>query len=158
MTGSGRPSRTSGRSYRRLARQNPFASSSQLLIHWDVRVSSRTVSCRLRNAGLFSRWPADTRALLTPQHRQIRLQWAMCRCHFQDPQWQRIVFTDESRFHLRPVNGRIRICRMPGEILRQDLVEETTVFGGSSVLVCCHRHRCQAIRRSIETSGIRRID
>ena len=59
----------------------------------------------------------------------------MRRCHFQHAQWQCIVFTDESRFLLRPVDGRIRSWRRRNEFLRQDLVVETTAFGGGLVMV-----------------------
>ena len=69
LPGSGRPSRTSHRSDRRLvrlSRRDPFASSTQLLSDWAERVSSRTVQQRLRRAALFSRRPL-TRMLLTPR-------------------------------------------------------------------------------------------
>lgn len=162
--GSGRPPRTCRRSDRRLirlARRNPFASSSQLLYDWEEQVSSRTVRRRLRRAALFSRRPL-TRTLLTSRHRQARLQWAMRRCHFQEAQWKRIVFTDESRFLLRPVDGRIRVWRRREEVLRQDLVAETTAFGGGSVLVwgaicCAGRSPLVVLRRTITGDGYREI-
>ena len=156
LPGSGRPSRTSHRSDRRLvrlSRRDPFASSSQLLGDWAEQVSSRTVRRRLRRAALFSRRPL-TRTLLTPRHREARLQWAMRRCHFREAQWRRIVFTDESRFLLRPVDGRVRVWRRQTEVLRQDLVSETTAFGGGSVMVwgaiCCDgRSPLLVLRRTV---------
>lgn len=162
--GSGRPLRTNYRSDRRLvrlSRQNPFASSSQLLFDWEEQVSSRTVRRRLRRAGLFSRRPL-TRTLLTPRHRQARLQWAMRRCHFQEAQLRRIVFTDESRFLLRPVDGRIRVWRRRTETLRQDLVAETTAFGGGSVMVwgaiCCDgRSSLVVLRGTVTGDAYRQI-
>ena len=164
LPGSGRPSRTSQRSDRRLvrlSRQNPFASSRQLLVDWEEPVSWRTVCRRLRRAGLFSRRPL-TRTLLTPQHRRARLQWAMRRCHFQEAQWRRIVFTDESRFLLRPVDGRIQVWRRRTEALRQELVTETTAFGGGSVMVwgaICSEGRSPLVvlRRTLNGEGYREI-
>ena len=164
MEGTGRPSQTSRRSDRRLvrlSRRNPFASSSQLLMDWGEQVSSRTVRRRLRHAGLYSRRPL-TRRILTPQHRQARLQWAMCRCHFREAQWRCIVFTDESRFVLRPVDGRTLVWRMRTEVLRQDLVEETTAFGGGSVMVwgaiCCDgRSPLVVLRGTVTGESYRQI-
>ena len=69
LPGSGRPSRTSHRSDRRLvrlSRRDPFASSTQLLSDWAERVFSRTVQRRPRRAALFSQRPL-TRMLLTPR-------------------------------------------------------------------------------------------
>lgn len=141
--GSGRPHLTSARSNRRLirlSRRNPYHSSTQLLTCWGEHVTSRTVRNRLVRAGLRSR-RLLRRPLLTSQHRQARLQWAMSRCHFREPQWRRIIFTDESRYLLRPTDGRTRVRRYLGEVLRNDLVFETTPHGGGSVMVwggiCC---------------------
>ena len=141
--GSGRPHSTSARSNRRLirlCRRNPFHSSAQLLTLWDEQVTSRTVRNRLVNAGLRSR-RLLRRPLLASHHRLARLRWAMNRCHFREPQWRKIIFTDESRYLLRPVDGRLRVRRYRGEFLREDLVSEVTPHGGGSVMVwgaiCC---------------------
>lgn len=135
--GSGRRRDVSGRSGRRLvrlSRREPFHSSTQLSSSLDVDVSRRTIRRHLVRAGLRSR-RVLRRPLLTPRHRQARMRWAMTRCHFREPQWRRIIFTDESRFLLRSVDGRMRVRRYEGEVLRNDLICETTQQGGGSVMV-----------------------
>ena len=72
------------------------------------------------------------------------------------------MFTDESHFLLRPVGGRIHIWRRRNEVLRQDLVVETTAFGGGSVMVwgtiCCNgRSPLVVLRRTLNGEGYRRV-
>ncbi|GFU13331.1 uncharacterized protein TNCV_3843291 [Trichonephila clavipes] len=50
---------------------------------------------------------------LTPAHCRIRLQWCLARSGLNHADWGRIVFSDESRFPLRPDDHRRRICRRP---------------------------------------------
>ena len=135
--GSGRPLATSQRADRRLvrlARLNRFAPSSALLNLWDEPVSGLTVRRRLRAAGLRPR-RSLRRPQLSRRHRQLRLRWAMARCHFRDAQWARIIFSDESRFLLRPVDGRVRVWRSRQEAAWRHGVLETTAYGGGSVMV-----------------------
>ena len=138
--GSGRPLATTQRADRRLlrlARRNRFAPSSALLNLWDEPVSGLTVRRRLCAAGLRPRRPLR-RPQLTQRHRQLRLRWAMARCHFRattGAQWSRIIFSDESRFLLRPVDGRVRVWRSRQEAAWRHGVLETTAYGGGSVMV-----------------------
>nr|KAG5697199.1 hypothetical protein BaRGS_028935 [Batillaria attramentaria] len=48
--------------------------------------------------------------------------------------WQLVLFSDESRFLVKPRDGRIRVWRCPGEQLADDAVQEVTAFGGGSVM------------------------
>lgn len=135
--GSGRPLATTQRADRRLlrlARRNRFAPSSALLNLWDEPVSGLTVRRRLRAAGLRPRRPLR-RPQLSQRHRQLRLRWAMARCHFRDAQWARIIFSDESRFLLRPADGRVRVRSSRQEAPWRHGVWETTAYGGGSVMV-----------------------
>ena len=73
--GSGRPRRTSAHSDRllyRLARTNGFASSSELLRHWQRGVSTRTVLRRLHERHLRQCRPCRV-PLLTKEHKRARL-------------------------------------------------------------------------------------
>ncbi|GFW87595.1 uncharacterized protein TNCV_4485601 [Trichonephila clavipes] len=40
---------------------------------------------------------------LTPEHRQLRLQWCQARSMWNVTDWQKVVFSDESRFVLETV-------------------------------------------------------
>ena len=87
----------SDRSLIRWTRQHTFSSARQLLQAWGEAVTCRTVCNRLRATGFRCRRPIK-RPLLTQQNRIQREQWAMQRVHWRSPQWNRIVWTDESRF------------------------------------------------------------
>ncbi|KAI4905014.1 hypothetical protein NFI96_003639 [Prochilodus magdalenae] len=48
---------------------------------------------------------------LTPRHRHQRLQWCLTRLSWSDSEWQRVIFSDESRFSLGRDAQRIRVWR-----------------------------------------------
>jgi len=133
----GRTRKTSSRADRllgRLAKAHRFATARELLQYWKQQVSIWTVYRRLRERG-FRRCRPVKRPLLTQRHRQLREQWAMERSLWREPQWNRIVWTDESRFCLRVVNGRLRVWRLAGERFRDDVVIPRVQGGGGSVMV-----------------------
>ncbi|GFW42206.1 HTH_Tnp_Tc3_2 domain-containing protein [Trichonephila clavipes] len=64
-----------------------------------VAIVPQTISRHLAEANLKSKRPF--RALpLTPEHRQLRLQWCQARSMWNVTDWQKVVFSDESRFVL----------------------------------------------------------
>ncbi|GFW29459.1 transposable element Tcb2 transposase [Trichonephila clavipes] len=72
------------------------------------------MSRHLAEANLKSKRPF--RALpLTPEHRQLRLQWYQARSMWNVTDWQKVVFSDDSRFVLGTDDNRVRVCRRPGE-------------------------------------------
>ena len=73
-------------------------------------ISPRTVRNRLRERNIPPRRPA-IRLVLQRRHRVARLAW--CRAHFRFTRrdWARILFSDESRFHLDSSDGRSRVYR-----------------------------------------------
>ncbi|GFX95462.1 transposable element Tcb1 transposase [Trichonephila clavipes] len=52
---------------------------------------------------------------LTPEHRQLRLQWCQVRSMWNVTDWQKVVFSDESRFFLGTDDNRVWEWRHPGE-------------------------------------------
>ena len=79
--------------------------------------------------------------LLTANHCQLRRDWAR--------RWQKmtvaarshLIWGDESRFQQYPVNGHMRVRRLPGERFQQDCQADRVQAGGSSVRVCGAFHR-----------------
>ncbi|XP_066254474.1 uncharacterized protein [Euwallacea similis] len=73
------------------------------------RVSTQTTRNRLRKRGMNARRPTRI-PLLSPAHRKARrffaehLNWTM-------NQWSNVIFTDESRFLLNHIDGRVKVCR-----------------------------------------------
>ncbi|GFU72134.1 transposable element Tcb2 transposase [Trichonephila clavipes] len=85
-------------------------------IRADVGVASipQTISRYLAEANLKSKRPF--RALpLTPEHRQLRLQWCHARSMWNVTDWLKVVFSDESRFVWGTDDNRVRVWRRPGE-------------------------------------------
>ncbi|GFT51463.1 transposable element Tc1 transposase [Trichonephila clavipes] len=77
-------------------------------------IAPQTISRHLAEAKLKSKCPF--RALpLTPEHRQLRLQWGQARSMWNVTDWQKVVFSDESRFVLGTDDNRVRVWRHPGE-------------------------------------------
>ncbi|GFW24571.1 transposable element Tcb2 transposase [Trichonephila clavipes] len=74
----------------------------------------QTISRHLAEANLKSKRPF--RALpLTPEHRQLRLQWCQAISMWNVTDWRKVVFSDESRFVLGTDDSRVRMWRRPGE-------------------------------------------
>ena len=85
---------------------------------YGIRAGCTTVNNRL----LFRGYRAyTTKPLLTANHRRFRLEWAhrwrnLTVAHWQHQQY--VIFGDESRFQLYPVDGRLRVRRLPGARFR----------------------------------------
>lgn len=135
---SGRPRVTTpqdDRYLRTLHLRNRFltvtSSASNALGH---RVSRRTVARRLRSHGIRAYRPFRGQ-LLTAEHRQRRLRWARTVLRWQRRQWQRVLFSDESRFCLFKSDGRVRVYRRRGERTAACCIQEVVPYGGGSVMV-----------------------
>ncbi|GFW91527.1 hypothetical protein TNCV_3376901 [Trichonephila clavipes] len=78
------------------------------------RSNCSTISRHLAEANLKSKRPFRTLPL-TPEHRQLRLQWCQARSIWNVTDWQKVVFSDESRFVLGTDDNRAEVPRLPGE-------------------------------------------
>lgn len=119
--GSGRPPQTTPREDRRMVRaalQDPLSSAAniqaQVTDTLQHPVSSRTVDRRLAAAGLRVYRPMR-RLPLTPHHRRLRLLWCRDREAWNDEEWRRIMFSDESRFCMSTDDHRVRVRRRRGQ-------------------------------------------
>ncbi|GFV66750.1 HTH_Tnp_Tc3_2 domain-containing protein [Trichonephila clavipes] len=99
-TGSGATRKTTRIGDQRIVRQALVDTTvTRLTIRADVAVAivPQTISGHLAEANLKSKRPF--RALpLTPEHRQLRLQWCQARSMWNVTDWQKVVFSDEFRF------------------------------------------------------------
>ena len=98
------------------------------------RLSSQTVRNRLRSSRLRARRPYIG-LVYTPQIKRLRLRWCNNRVHWNQRTWNRVVFSDESRFSLSEADGRVRVWRRIGERYSDACVVERDRFGGGSVMV-----------------------
>ncbi|GFU78798.1 transposable element Tcb2 transposase [Trichonephila clavipes] len=96
----------------RQALVDPTVTHSTIRADADVAIVPQTISRHLAEANLKSKHPF--RALpLTPEHRQLRLQWCQARSMWNVTDWQKVVFSDESRFVLGTDDNRVRVWRRP---------------------------------------------
>ncbi|GFX32805.1 transposable element Tc1 transposase [Trichonephila clavipes] len=120
-TGSGATRKTTRREDRRIVRQalvDPTVTRSTIGSGVGVAIVPQTISRHLAEANLKSKRPF--RALpLTPEHRQLRLQWCQARSIWNFTDWQKVVFSDESRFVLGTDDNRVQVWRCPGTIFQQ---------------------------------------
>ncbi|GFW38195.1 transposable element Tcb1 transposase [Trichonephila clavipes] len=116
-TGSGATRKTTRREDQRIVRQalvDPTLTRSTIGADVGVAIVPQTISTQLAEANLRSKRPF--RALpLTPEHRQLRLQWCQARSMWNVKDWQNIVFSGESRFVLETDDNRVRVWRHPGK-------------------------------------------
>ncbi|GFV01410.1 transposable element Tcb1 transposase [Trichonephila clavipes] len=116
-TGSGATRKTMRREDRRIVRQafvDPTVTRSTIRADVGVAILPHTISRHLAEVNLKSKHPF--RALpLTPEHRQLCLQCCQARSMWNVTDWQKVVFSDESRFVLGTNDNRVRVWRHPGE-------------------------------------------
>ncbi|GFY16221.1 transposable element Tc1 transposase [Trichonephila clavipes] len=116
-TGSGATRKTTRGEDRRIVRQalvDPTVTRSTIRADVGVAIVPQTFSRHLTEANLKSKLPF--RAFpLTPEHRQLRLQWCQARSMWNVTDWQKFLFSDKSRFVLGRDNNLLRVWRLPGE-------------------------------------------
>ncbi|GFY31188.1 transposable element Tc1 transposase [Trichonephila clavipes] len=116
-TGSVATRKKTRREDRRIFRQalvDPTVTRSTIRADVCVTIVPHTISRHLAEANLKSKHPF--RALpLTPEHRQLRLQWCQARSMWNVTDWQKVVLRDESRFVLGTDDNHVRVWRHPGD-------------------------------------------
>ncbi|GFX55254.1 transposable element Tcb2 transposase, partial [Trichonephila clavipes] len=89
---------------------DPTVTRSMIRADVGVAIVPQSISRHLAEANLKSKSPF--RALpLTPEHRQLRLQWCQARSMWNVTDWQKVVFSHESRFVLGTGDNRVRVWR-----------------------------------------------
>ncbi|GFS62718.1 transposable element Tc1 transposase [Trichonephila clavipes] len=101
-TGSGATRKTTRREHRRIMRQalvDPTVTRSTIQADVGVAIVAPTISRHLAEANLKSKRPFRELPL-TLEHWQLCLQWCQARSMWNATDWQKVVFSDESRFVL----------------------------------------------------------
>ncbi|GFX39079.1 HTH_Tnp_Tc3_2 domain-containing protein [Trichonephila clavipes] len=101
-TWSGATRKTTRREDRRIVRQalvDPTVTRSTIRADVVVAIVPQTISRHLAESNLKSKHPFHALPL-TPEHRQLRLQWCQARSMWNVTDWQKVVFSDEFRFVL----------------------------------------------------------
>ncbi|GBO07077.1 hypothetical protein AVEN_55626-1 [Araneus ventricosus] len=74
-------------------------------------------------------------SLLTKRHRQLRIQWAREHRDWTMDEWKRVAWSDESRFLIHHVDGRVRVRHLPGEQLLPSCTAGHTQTGGGGIML-----------------------
>jgi hypothetical protein len=99
------------------------------------RLSQDTVRRRLAEVDLRP-YQAAKGTLLTREHRRERLRFTQEHLNYNNADWGRVMFSDESRFSLYSDDDRRRrVYRRPGERYSQTRIVGTVQYGGGSVMV-----------------------
>ncbi|GFU86858.1 transposable element Tc1 transposase [Trichonephila clavipes] len=108
-TRSGATRKNTRREDRRIMQQalvDPTVTRSTIRADVGVAIVPQTIFRHLAEANLNSKHPF--RALpLTPEHRQLRRQWCQARSMWNVTDWQKVEFSDESRFVLGTDDNRV---------------------------------------------------
>ena len=100
-----------------------------------THVSPTTVARRLAEKGIRRR-VAKHKPWLSEKHRAARLQWAKNHAHFTLADWEKVLWTDESRFTIFECSKRrIYVSRRPGEEYLRECLRPTVKYGGKAVMV-----------------------
>ena len=108
-----------------------------------TRFSVSTFLNRLRSAGLKAQ--PYVGVPLTVRHRRLRLNWTRGHYRWSRPRWNRVLFTDESRFNVQFADGRLRVWRRTGESMDENNIVERDRYGGGSVMIWVGILICQML-------------
>ncbi|GFY18430.1 transposable element Tc1 transposase [Trichonephila clavipes] len=123
-TESGVSRKTTRREDRRIGRQalvDPTVTRSAIRTGVCVAIVPQTISRHLADANLESKRPFRELSL-SPEHRQLRLQWCQARLMWNVTDWQKVLFSDESWFVLGTDDNRVRVWGRPAYDSRSTLI------------------------------------
>jgi len=98
-------------------------------------LNQQTLGNRLHAANIHVRRPA-VRPPLTPEHKGLRLKFALAHQNIRLPRLRSVLFTDESKLCVDFNDGRKRVWKQNKKRFRDCCVKGHDRFGGPSVLVC----------------------
>jgi len=138
---SGRPRKLNERNERTIIRRlmtnecsNAVQLKKSLQINDEINVSSNTVRRALKRNGLSARVKRK-KPLLSKKHRENRLKFAKRFKDWTVSDWNRVVWSDESKFQIFGSDGREYCWKRQGETLKDAHIKPTVKFGGGSVFV-----------------------
>ena len=141
---SGRPSVTTPQETRRmhtLVLRRSFTTVSKIRKQEMIQalqvthtLLESTVRRRLHAGGLRGRRPRK-RPPLKQNHRVAWLVWARAHARWVIDHWHNVMFSDDSRFCLNHVDGRMHVWCSPNEQYANCCIHETQQGGGGSVMV-----------------------
>ena len=122
----------------RTFRNNPFQTAAALARQTIGRgnrpVSAMTIGRFLKRQRIRCRRPYRG-PILTPVHRQARLNWATIYRRWAGVQWSDVLFSDECRICVDPIDHRIRVYRENGNRYDPRFMLHQNFWGGPSIMM-----------------------
>jgi hypothetical protein len=100
----------------------------------QLNVSDQTVRNALRLAGLRARTKAK-KPLLHKRHLRARLDFAYTHRNKTLADWERVIWSDETKINLMGSDGRRYCWKTPGEGLSRRTIQTTLKHGGGSTMI-----------------------
>ena len=126
------PSERKLRCLKRIVENEPRSKASD--IAKQLEVSPRTCVTYLHKLGYYGR-AARRKPLLQPINIMKRKKWAKEMSEKSSSFWDRVIFSDESRFALFSDSGRVWVWRLPNQEFDLKRLQPTVIHGGISVMV-----------------------
>jgi hypothetical protein len=82
--------------------------------------------------------------MLSDRHQRLHLTWCLARCGLNLRTWHRIHWSDERRFLLHVIDGRMRVWRQKNTVYAPGNTQPTVPYGGCSEIISgCISHDCK---------------
>lgn len=99
-----------------------------------ITVSARTVRRTLKSSGLKS-YSRQKKPCLTKKHVKDRLLFAQSHKNWDFFDWNKLIFSDESKFNVHGSDGGKRVWCFKNSLLHESNIQSTKKFGGGNVMV-----------------------
>lgn len=137
----GRPRKTTerlDRSLIQLSKADPTKTAVDLNLEmkqtYGLNVSVSTIKRRLRHANLFGRRPAK-KPLVSLKNRKARQEFAKVHKDWNQQQWSKVLFTDESKFMMFGSDGIKYVRRPLNARFNSKYLLPTVKHGGGNIMV-----------------------
>ena len=106
---------------------------------WN-RAGQKIINKRLLSCG-YRDYESTRKPLLITNHHRLHLECAQRWQNLTMAHWRHVIFGDESRFHLYPVDCRLKVHHSPGEHFQRRCQAYRIQAGGGSLRVWGAFHR-----------------
>lgn len=100
----------------------------------NITISAETIRRTLRNAGLRGRAKVK-KPLLSAKHMKQRLDFAKNYSQWTAEDWEKVIWSDETKINRLGSDGREWVWRTPGARMQPCHVKPTLKFGGGSIMI-----------------------
>ena len=101
---------------------------------FNITVSAETIRKVLKKHGIKS-FKKHTKPLLTAKHIRERLKFAKATKKYTYDDWQKVLFSDESKYNLHSADGNQRVWCKDNMRLTQKNIIGVKKFGGGNVMI-----------------------